>query len=257
MPPSHELMLKSAKTFSLLIALALSVSCSSQTGRAGFVDQKNIPAPFSTPHQWSRTNKKPLCINSGSLTEANSKGGDRSIWTNDTSSQDGLLSLTYCGVFKDGPTVVNRISNNDLTQIPTGFEPLTKHAQMVGETLRVRRLPLGYSVYKNMAFEIRTQAVPNEKYLTFRVPSVQTEEEFNSLAILYLDEDQLLPGALDWQSSWRELDIPKSDFKTRTLTSMFDFATAFHANTYIGRVVIATLIRRNTTNFLLTSMFAA
>ncbi len=150
------------------------------------------------------------------------------------------MSLTYCGVFKDGPTVVNRISNNDLTQIPTGFEPLVKHAQMVGETLRVRRLPLGYSVYKKMAFEIRTQAIPNERYLTFRVPSVQTEEEFNNLAILYLDEDQLLPGTLQWDSAYRELDIPKSDFKTRTLTSVFDFATAFHANTYIGRVVIAT-----------------
>jgi hypothetical protein len=36
------------------------------------------------------------------------------------------------------------------------------------------------------------------------------------------------------------LDIPKSDFKTRTLTSVFDFATAFHTSIYTGRVIVAT-----------------
>lgn len=233
-------MLKSAITFFFLIGLALSASCSSQRSRPGFIDQQNVATPFSTPRQWNGNTNKPPCTNAGSLTQENSKSGDRSSWTNVSSSQDGLLSLTYCGVFKDGPTEVNRIESNELTQIPTGFEPLVKHAQMVGEKLQVRRLPLGYSVYKNMAFEIRTQAIPNDRYLTFRVPSVQTEEEFNNLAILYLDEDQLLPGTLQWDSAYRELDIPKTDFKTRTLTSVFDFATAFHAETYIGRVVVAT-----------------
>ena len=223
---AHELMLKLAIAFSLLIALAWSAS-------------PQVATPSSTPPQGNDNAKKPACIHAGSLTQANSKGGDRGAWTNNTSSQDGLLSLTYCGVFKGGPTVVHRIINNELAQIPTGFEPLVKHAEVVGEKLQVRRLPLGFSVYKNMAFEIRTEAIPGETYLTFRLPSVQTEEEFNNLAILYLDEDQMLPGTLQWDASYSEMDIPKSDFKTRTLTSVFDFATAFDTSIYTGRVIVA------------------
>src|SRR5262245_44419601 len=129
-------MLKLAIAFSLLIALALSAS-------------PQVATPSSTPRQGNGNAKKPPCTHAGSHTQANSKGGDRGAWTNNTSSNDGLLSLTYCGVFKDGPTVVHRITNNELAQIPTGFEPLVKHAEIVGEKLQVRRLPLGFSVYKN------------------------------------------------------------------------------------------------------------
>lgn len=39
------------------------------------------------------------------------------------------------------------------------------------------------------------------KYLTFRVPSIQSEEEFKKLIVLYLDETELLPGALEWKTS--------------------------------------------------------
>lgn len=219
-------MLKLPIAFALIITLALSAS-------------PQVATSSSTPDQRNGSAKKPPCIHAGSLTQANSKGGDRDAWTNNTSANDGLLSLTYCGVFKDGPTVVHRITNNELARIPTGFEPLVKHAETVGEKLQVRRLPLGFSVYKNMAFEIRTEAVPGQTYLTFRLPSVQTEEEFNNLAILFLDEDQMLPGTLQWDVSYRELDIPKSDFKTRTLTSVIDFATAFHTSIYTGRVIVA------------------
>jgi uncharacterized repeat protein (TIGR01451 family) len=128
-----------------------------------------------------------------------------------------------------------------LRDLPAGFEPHQKYAQMVGEKIQLRSLPRGFTVYKDMAFEIRTQAVPNMKYLTFRVPSIQNEEEFKKLAVLYLDEDELLPGALHWESSYLQLDIPKADFTTRTLSAMFDFASVFHHATYIGRVVVVSL----------------
>lgn len=216
--------IKPAIAFLLLLALALSASPQSTTPSA---------------RQGNDSVKKPPCNDAGSLTQSNSKGDDRGAWTNNTSSNDGLLSLTYCGVFKDGPTVVRRLTSNELGQIPTGFDPLVKQAETVGEKLQVRRLPLGFSVYKNMAFEIRTEAIPNQTYLTFRLPSVRTEEEFSNLAILFLDEDQRLPGTLQWDISYRELDIPKSDFKTRTLTSVFNFATAFHTSIYTGRIIVA------------------
>jgi hypothetical protein len=186
------------------------------------------------------TPRKAPCNHASTITRSNSGGaGKGDAWTTAASTRDGLLSLTYCGVFQSGPTFVSRVAAKGLSELPDGFGPHLKYGERVGEKVRVRDLPLGFTVYRDMAFEIRTEAIPNMKYLTFRLPSVRSEEEFNRLVVLYLDEGPLLPGALDWQPSYLELDIPKSDFKSRTLSAVFDFASVFHHATYIGRVVVA------------------
>lgn len=188
--------------------------------------------------------RKAPCIHASTITRDNAgAAGEKGVWTTARSTRDGLLSLTYCGVFQSGPTTVSRIAAKELSEIPAGFDPHRKYGELVGEKIQVRNLPVGFTVYKDMAFEIRTEAIPNMKYLTFRVPSVRSEEELKKLSVLYLDEGQLLPGALQWRHSYLELDIPKSDFKTRTLSAVFDFASVFHHATYIGRVVVASFDR--------------
>ena len=212
-----------------LFAVILLGSLSFPTGRAQQVE----PPPRKAP-----------CIHASTITRDHARANDeKGAWTTATASRDGLLSLTYCGVFKSGPTTVNRLAAAQLNDLPAGFERHRKYGEMIGEKVQVRSLPPGFTVYKDMAFEIRTEAVPDMKYLTFRVPSVQSEEEFKKLAVLYLDESQLLPGALQWQTSYLELDIPGADFKTRTLSAAFDFASVFNHATYIGRVVLGSFDR--------------
>jgi hypothetical protein len=188
--------------------------------------------------------RKAPCRHASAITRDHAGAhGEQGAWTTATASRDGLLSLTYCGVFKGGPTTVDRLTAAQLGDLPTGFEPHLRYGEMVGEKIQVRGLPPGFKVYKDMSFEIRTEAIPNMKYLTFRVPSVQSEEEFKKLVVLYLDEGYLLPGALEWRSSSLELDVPRSDFKTRTLSAVFDFASVFHHATYVGRVVLGSFDR--------------
>jgi hypothetical protein len=97
--------------------------------------------------------------------------------------------------------------------MPDGFESHRKYGELVGEKIRIRNLPVGYTVYKDMAFEIKTKAVPNMMYLTFRVPSVQSIDEFKKLRVLYLDEDGMLPGALQWEYDYRGVDVPEADLR--------------------------------------------
>ncbi len=183
--------------------------------------------------------RKAPCIHASTITQDDAgAAGEKGVWTTVTSARDGIISLTYCGVFKGGPTTVNRLAVAQLSELPAGLERHRKYGEMIGEKIQVRNLPRGFTVYKDMIFEIRTEAIPDMKYLTFRMPSVQSEEEFKKLTVLYLDEGQLLPGALQWQTSYLELDIPKADFKTRALSAVFDFAHVFNHATYVGHVAL-------------------
>jgi hypothetical protein len=198
-----------------------------------------ICSPAKAQQAVTQTQKVP-CINASKITRGNDITADKSnAWTTETSPQDGVLSLTYCGVFKDGKTTINRLALNQLTEMPAGFESHQRYGELVGEKIRIRNLPAGYTVYKDMAFEIRTEAVPNMMYMTFKIPSVRNMTELKKLRVLYLDEDQLLPGALQWEYYSSELAIPEADFKTRTFSAGFDYTTVFHHATNIGRVVVA------------------
>jgi hypothetical protein len=197
------------------------------------------------------------CPNAWNLTGEDTKwtdGGD--AWTSDTASRDGVLSLTYCNVFKTGRTTVKRIPTKVLGEIPGGFEPHVKYGKLVGEDIKVEKLPPGFTVYRGAAFEITTAAVPRMLEIAVRVPSVQSEEEFKRLYILYLDENFLLPGSLQWH--YAPATMLKTDFKTKTLGAGFDYASVFHHATNIGRVVVASFSKeeseRNSTNLYIDSV---
>lgn len=164
--------------------------------------------------QTGTQSQKAPCVNASKITRDNDrKVDDGDVWTTETSSRDGVLSLTYCGVFKTGQATINRLAPKRLTEMPDGFESHRKYGELVGEKIRIRNLPVGYTVYKDMAFEIKTKAVPNMMYLTFRVPSVQSIDEFKKLRVLYLDEDGMLPGALQWEYDYRGVDVPEADLR--------------------------------------------
>jgi hypothetical protein len=124
-------------------------------------------------------------------------------------------------------------------ELPANFDLHTRYGEAVGEKIRAEDLPLGFSVYKGLAFELVTKAVANPSQMTLRLPSVKTEEEFKNLFLLYLDEDRMVPGLLQWQIYPEYLGSQTSDFKTRTITAGFDYASVFHHATGTARVVVA------------------
>lgn len=165
--------------------------------------------------------------------------GNGNGWTEGT-AQDGVLSLTYCRFFKSGETTINRLSVNELTKLPIELDTYRKYGEMNGLKVGIRNLPLGYTIYKDMAFEIRTNAVPYYTYLTLKVPSIKSEEEFKKLRILVLKEDPLMGGVFQWELLDSELTIPQANFKTRTLSSTFDYTLTLNKSTPIGgRIIIA------------------
>ena len=131
-----------------------------------------------------------------------------------TSTQDGLVSVTHGTLFKDGPTQAKRIGSAEVFGLPTGIDSDVRAAKHAGIKIHVKTLPIGFSVYHDMVFEIRSQATAVGESVTFRLPSVQSDEEFKKLTVLYLDEDYLVPGTLTWHVSD---NAPRSDFKARTL----------------------------------------
>jgi uncharacterized repeat protein (TIGR01451 family) len=126
-------------------------------------------------------------------------------------------------------------------ELPAGMEGEQKGAEQAGMKIRVKSLPIGFSVYHDMVFEIRTQATAVGESVKFRLPSVPNEEEFKKLRVLYLDEDPLVPGTLKWQISDNP---PRANFEERTLTAGFEFTSVFQHkvvqdNGHIGRVMVA------------------
>lgn len=117
------------------------------------------------------------------------------------------------------------------------LEPYRRYPQLAGMKIRVDDLPIGFSIYKNLAFELKTAVIMTGPSVTLRLPSVKTEEEFDRLVLLHLDEDSLVPGTLQWQQS--ALGQQKSDFKTRTLTAEFRNTSIFHQATGAARLVVA------------------
>jgi hypothetical protein len=108
---------------------------------------------------------------------------------------------------------------------------------MSGEKIRVDALPLGVSVYKELAFEIETKAVLDGHTITIRLPSIRTEQELSNLSLLYLDEDREVPGLLTWHPAYS--GNQKTEFSTRTLTAEFEETSIFHRRTGMARVIVA------------------
>ena len=154
-------------------------------------------------------------------------------------NEDGLVSVNYCAVYKRGRTVASRLPNGSIGDLPSGLEEHLQYAKLTGEKIRVDSLPIGHSLYRNMAFEIKTEAQPDGEYVVVRVPSVKTKEEFDKLVILSLAEDIVVPGLLKWTRDSSETRPLGSDFETRTLSAYFAFASVFRHETGVARVVVA------------------
>jgi hypothetical protein len=167
------------------------------------------------------------------------EAGQERTWVSENDTEDGLVSVNYCAVFKRGRTVAHRLKKESIGDLPPGLEPHLKHAKLIGEKIRVDSLPIGHSLYRNMAFEIKTEAQPDGEYVVVKVPSVKTKEEFDKLVILSLVEDIAVPGLLKWQRNSNETEPLGSDFETRTLSANFAFVSAFRHGTGVARVVVA------------------
>ena len=160
-------------------------------------------------------------------------------WVSESDTEDGLVSVNYCAVFKRGRTLASRLPKASIGDLPSGLEQHLKYAKLTGERIRVDSLPIGHSLYRNMAFEIKTDAQPDGEYVVVKVPSVKTKEEFDKLVILSLGEDIAVPGLLKWQRDSNETEQLGSDFETRTLSANFAFVSAFRHGTRVARVVVA------------------
>jgi hypothetical protein len=114
--------------------------------------------------------------------------------------------------------------------------------QMNGESrnekIRIDALPVGYSLYNDAVFEIRTDAIPDGSYLVLRLPSVKTEEEFKKLRVLHLEEDIVVPGLLRWEQPC-DGAATDSDFAARTLRAEFDLMSAFRHSSSVARIAVA------------------
>jgi uncharacterized protein DUF11 len=171
--------------------------------------------------------------------DAAGASGRERTWVAESDPEDGLVSVNYCAVYKRGQTVASRLAKESIDNLPPGLEEHLKLAELRGEKIRVDSLPIGHSLYRNMAFEVKTDAQPDGEYVVVRVPSVKTKEEFDKLVILSLVEDMVVPGLLKWQRDSNETRKLGSDFNTRALSAYFGFVSAFRNSTGVARVVVA------------------
>jgi hypothetical protein len=160
------------------------------------------------------------------------------VWASETEPYDGLVSVNYCAVFKRGKTTASRLAKERLREVSSDLMPLQMYGEPRNEKIRIDALPVGYSLYNDAVFEIRTDAIPDGSYLVLRLPSVKTEEEFKKLRVLHLEEDIVVPGLLKWQQP-RDGAATDSDFATRTMRAEFDLMSAFRHSSSSARIAVA------------------
>jgi uncharacterized repeat protein (TIGR01451 family) len=191
------------------------------------IAQDPTPSPERCPNRADRSS------------DVAATSGRERTWVSESDTEDGLVSVNYCAVFKQGRTVATRLPKDSIGNLPSGLEQHLDYAKLRAERIRVDSLPIGHSLYRNMAFEIKTDAQPDGEYVVFRVPSVKTKAEFDKLVILSLAEDIEVPGLLKWERDSNETRPLGSDFETRTLSAYFAFASVFRHGTGVARVVVA------------------
>ena len=192
------------------------------------------------PQQATEPGLSQSCPHAWKITPADPKlAAPSDAWTSETSNRDGLLTLSYCWVYQPGLTSAKRLAKEKLTELPANFDIHRRYAEVAGEKIKVDSLPVGFSLYNDLAFELETKAVADPAVVTVRLPSIKSEEEFKKLFLLYLDEDRMDPGVLEWRDYPQYLGVQTSNFKTRTLTSGFSYTSVFHHATGTGRLVVA------------------
>lgn len=116
-------------------------------------------------------------------------------------AQDGINSITYGHLYKEGNTTFQAVSLNGLPAMPSEYEA-------VGST----------------AYLISTDAIVSGPHIVrFDVPSISNQNVFNNLAILHLEQDPFDPDSMIWvDASIIAPDTPARDFANRIVTSRVD-----------------------------------
>lgn len=135
-----------------------------------------------------------------------------------TTDRDGVVSVTFFNLFREGPTTVTRIQPNSVAQLPRGFY-----------------------LHNDLAYEIRTDAVVSGPHtVLFRIPSVNDPELFASLTILHRERDQMDPAQMRWVNrTILQPDKSGPDFANRNLSAKAED---------IGQFVIAAVDRSEIAN---------
>lgn len=194
-------------------------------------------SPLVRAQQSSAPAKEQKCPEAWKITPAKPKLAEKTdAWVSENGAEDGVVLLQYCAVYQIGLSTLTRLAVASLKQLPPELEPYKKHAPKL---IRIDDLPLGFSLYRDLAFELRTMGAQTGLSVTLRLPSVKTKNEFTKLFLLYLGEDPFVAGAMQWQNFDGLLSPQEHDFETRTLTAEFDLTRVFNRATGVGRLVVA------------------
>ena len=166
-------------------------------------------------------------------------------WTTEKSARDGIISFTFCQYFKDGETSIKRIDPKAANVLPRELADNNYlKLRTGGRGLRVGAMPGWFSVYRDMVFEAKSSVVSSGPHrVGFRLPSISREDEFKRLTVLYLDENSMNPGTLEWRPyTYFELDL-KREFGRRIFEDALDFLSVFHHQTFFARFALVTFDR--------------
>jgi len=93
--------------------------------------------------------------------------------------EDGISKIVLGELFKPGNAEYTRIGVAGLKDAPP--------------------LPTGYSLFKGLAFDVKTEATASGHHVTvFSLPSVENEGDFNNLGVLHLELDEMSPAGFSW-----------------------------------------------------------
>jgi uncharacterized repeat protein (TIGR01451 family) len=143
------------------------------------------------------------------LTAANATG---SAANSPEAVQDGIRSIIYGHVYKEGATTFSNVDPNTLAPLPAGYVPLD-----------------------NRVYKIETDAIVSGPHVvSFDVPSINDQAVFNDLAIFHLEQDPFDPDNFVWvDDTILSPDTPASDFSTKIVNARVDDIGYFA----IGRLV--------------------
>jgi len=134
-------------------------------------------------------------------------------------NEDGIAQITFGGISPPPkPTEYAYVGAGGLKDAPS--------------------LPTGYTLFNDLVFRVKTEALVSGSSLTiFKVASAKNEVEFGKLAVLHLKHDELSPTDFSWEDvsvlpgSWDEHvhHIPKRvydgaapDFNSRRVAGITD-----------------------------------
>jgi uncharacterized repeat protein (TIGR01451 family) len=129
------------------------------------------------------------------MTVANQPGGTSNSLE---AVQDGIRSIAYGYIYKDGPTTFSSVDPGTLAPLPTG-----------------------YAALDNRAYQIRTDAIVSGPHVVaFDVPSINDQSVFNDLTIFHLEMDPFDPENMIWvNDTILSPDTPASDFTNRIINA--------------------------------------